>query len=86
MKKYTCLVKGDCSQRQTFKKTKKRGTICEDIMGNKKIFKYIQNQEISIFGDGESEFKVVFSIFPYQVSQNRDRNSQKMPKKASSDF
>ena len=35
---------------------------------------------------GESEFKVQFELFLYQVSQNRDLNFQKIAKITSSDF
>ena len=36
--------------------------------------------------DGESEFEVELELFPYQVSQNRDLNFQKIEKITSSDF
>ena len=38
------------------------------------------------FEDGESEFEVRFYLFLYQVTLNRDQNSQKMGKMASSVF
>ena len=41
---------------------------------------------MTYFGDDESEFEVRFQLFPYQVPQNRDQNSQKMGKIASSVF
>ena len=41
---------------------------------------------ITYFKDAKSEFEVESQLFPYQVSQNRDRNYQKMAKIASSDF